>query len=399
MLSRSTAISSCHFCVESSAMGEMKLSPALLTTAFARPHVCLTKSRRRATSASFDTSAAKASDLASALSSAALTSSSLAWVRPTKTVVAPSSASAATVARPMPPAAPVTITTSSLNRSFCSTASSPLAASRRRALFRRLGLQAGIFLVGQRLQGRQHLAGEQPDVLLREIRRQGGELQHRQKILETEQPMTVHQLLAHGVRAAAQDDALLDEGIDGVFLSRDRALVAQHVLQRFGAEIAGRKQHLERQPQEFVEQRFDMAAGFRARLGVGVGNVNRSGPSLPYSRAGAAPPRGNNSDSAPPTGSGCRPADRRICARDAPPIRSSRSSRWRAPRSADAAADRAAATRSHTRNDNTGPRTQKVRAASSFAPRDRALPGSARARTPDWSPSSSIRRRCRAPCR
>src|SRR6516165_8494107 len=207
MLSRSTAISSCHFCVERSAMGEMKLSPALLTTAFALPHLCLMKSRRRATSASFDTSAAKASDLAPALSSAALTSSSLACVRPTKTVVAPSSASASAVARPMPPAAPVTITTSSLNRSFCSTASSPLAASRRRALFRRLGLQAGIF--GQRLQGRQHLAGEQPDVRLREIRRQGGELQHRQKILETEQPMTVHQLLAHGVRAAAKDDALL----------------------------------------------------------------------------------------------------------------------------------------------------------------------------------------------
>src|SRR5215468_9241363 len=206
MLSRSTAISSCHFCVESSAMGEMKLLPALLTTAFARPHVCLTKSRRRATSASFDTSAAKASDLAPALPSATA------------------------VARPMPPAAPVTTTTSSLNRSFCSTASSPLTASRRRALFRCLSLQAGIFLVGQRLQRRQHLAGEQPDVLLREIRRQGRELQHRQKILETEQPMTLDQLLAHGVRAAAQDDALLDEAIDGVFLSSDRALVAEHVL-------------------------------------------------------------------------------------------------------------------------------------------------------------------------
>src|SRR5215831_10844274 len=205
MLSRSTAISSCHFCVERSAMGEMKLLPALLTTAFARPHVCLTKSRRRATSASFDTSAAKASDLA------------------------PSSASASTVARPMPPAAPVT--TTSLNRSFCSTASLPFGrVSRLRALLRRLGLQAGIFLVGQRLQRRQHLAGEQPDVLLREIARQGGELQHRQKILETEQPVAVHQLLAHGARAAAQDDALLDEGINGVVLSRDRALVGQHVL-------------------------------------------------------------------------------------------------------------------------------------------------------------------------
>src|SRR5215831_10352137 len=232
MLSRSTAISSCHFCVESSAMGEMKLSPALLTTAFARPHVCLTKSRSRATSASFDTSAAKASDLAPALPSAAFTSSSLACVRPTRTVVAPSSASASAVARPMPPAAPVTTTTSSLNRSFCSTASLPFGrVSRLRALLRRLGLQAGIFLVGQRLQRRQHLAGEQPDVLLREIARQGGELQHRQKILETEQPVAVHQLLAHGVRAAAQDDALLDEGINGVLLSRDRALVGQHVLQ------------------------------------------------------------------------------------------------------------------------------------------------------------------------
>src|SRR5262249_9760807 len=192
MLSRSTAISSRHFCVESSAMGEMKLSPALSPTASARPHVCLTKPRSRAPSASFDTSAAKASDLAPLFSSAAFTSSSLACVRPTKTVVAPSSASASAVARPMPPAAPVTITTSSLNRSFCSTASSPLAASPLRALFRRLGLQAGIFLVGQRLQGRQHLAREQPDVLLRQIARQRRELQHRQKILETEQPMTVH---------------------------------------------------------------------------------------------------------------------------------------------------------------------------------------------------------------
>src|SRR6516225_11697355 len=98
------------------------------------PHVCLTKSRRRATSASFDTSAAKASDLAPALSSAALTPSSLAWVRPTKTVVAPSSASASAVARPMPPAAPVTITTSSLNRSFCSTASSLVVRSADRAI-------------------------------------------------------------------------------------------------------------------------------------------------------------------------------------------------------------------------------------------------------------------------
>src|SRR6516162_5070528 len=230
MLSRSTAISSCHFCVERSAMGEMKLSPALLTTAFARPHVCLTKSRRRATSASFDTSAAKASDLAPALSSAALTPSSLAWVRPTKTVVAPSSASAATVARPMPPAAPVTITTSSLKSQLLQHRFLPLSCVPPTALFRRLGLQAGIFFVGQRLQRRQHLAGEQPDVLIREIARQGGELQHRQEILETEQPMTVHQLLAHSVRAAAQDDALLDEGIDGVLLSRDRALVGQHVL-------------------------------------------------------------------------------------------------------------------------------------------------------------------------
>src|SRR5262249_2436333 len=187
--------------------------------------VCLTKSRRRATSASFDTSPAKASDLAPALPSAAFTSSSLAWVRPTRTVVAPSSASATAVARPMPPAAPVTTTTSSSNRRFCSTPPPPLPAPRRRALFRCLRLQAGIFLVGQRLQRRQHLAGEQPDVLLREIRRQGRELQHRQKILETEQPMTVHQLLAHRVRAAAQNDALLDESSDGVFLSHDRALV------------------------------------------------------------------------------------------------------------------------------------------------------------------------------
>src|SRR5262249_2139150 len=224
MLSRSTAISSCHFCVERSAMGEMKLLPALLTTAFARPHVCFTKSRRRATSASFDTSAAKASDLAPALPSAAFTSSSLACVRPTRTVVAPSSASASPASRPPPPAPPVTTTPSTLTRSCCTPASSPLTASRWRALFRCLRLQAGIFLVGQRLQGRQHLAGEQPDVLLREIRRQGRELQHRQKILETEQPMTVHQLLTHRVRAAAQDDALLDEAIDGVFLTRDRAL-------------------------------------------------------------------------------------------------------------------------------------------------------------------------------
>src|SRR6516165_6569760 len=183
MLSRSTAISSCHFSVERSAMGEMKLSPALLTTAFARPHLCLTKSRRRATSASFDTSAAKASDLAPLfLSSAAFTSSSLAWVRPTKTVVAPSSASASAVAHPMPPAAPVTITTSSLKSQLLQHRFLPLSCVPPTALFRRLGLQAGIFFVGQRLQRRQHLAGEQPDVLLREIARQGGELQHRQEI-------------------------------------------------------------------------------------------------------------------------------------------------------------------------------------------------------------------------
>src|SRR6516165_6092776 len=103
MLSRSTAISSCHFCVERSAMGEMKLSPALLTTAFARPHVCLTKSRRRAT---------------------------------------------------------LVVESQLLQHRFL-----PLSCVPPTALFRRLGLQAGIFFVGQRLQRRQHLAGEQPDVL------------------------------------------------------------------------------------------------------------------------------------------------------------------------------------------------------------------------------------------
>src|SRR5215472_386832 len=173
MLSRSTAISSCHFCVERSAMGEMKLLPALLTTAFARPHFCLTKSRRRATSASFDTSAAKASDLAPALPSAAFTSSSLLCVRPTRTVVAPSSASVSAVARPIPPAAPVTTTTSSLNRNCCSTASLPSICAGQSPLFRSLRLQAGIFLVGERLQRRQHLAREHPDVLFRQLARQG----------------------------------------------------------------------------------------------------------------------------------------------------------------------------------------------------------------------------------
>src|SRR5262245_54470040 len=222
MLSRSTAISSCHFSVESSAMGEMKLLPALLTTALARPHVRLTKSRSRATSSSFDTSAAKASDLAPPFSTAAFTSSSFACVRPTSTVVAPSSASASAVARPIPPAAPVTITTSPLNRNCWSTAFLPRLFPLV-ALFGRLGLQAGIFLVGQRLQGGQHLAREQPDVLLREVARQRGELQQRQEILEAEQPVGVRQRLAHGVRAGAEGDGLHDQEVDGVARCAGRA--------------------------------------------------------------------------------------------------------------------------------------------------------------------------------
>src|SRR2546429_6247413 len=121
------------------------------------------------------------------------------------------------------------------------------------ALFRGLRLQAGVFLVGQALQRRQHLAREQPDVLLGEAAREARELQQREKILEAEQAMRIHQLLAHGIGTAAEHDPLLDERVDGVFLPRYRALVAQHVLQRLGAEIAGRKYHLERLSQELVE--------------------------------------------------------------------------------------------------------------------------------------------------
>jgi hypothetical protein len=63
MLSRSTAISSRHLSVANSVIGDMKLLPALLTTALARPHRPFTKSRSLPTSASFETSAANASAL------------------------------------------------------------------------------------------------------------------------------------------------------------------------------------------------------------------------------------------------------------------------------------------------------------------------------------------------
>jgi len=87
-----------------------------------------------------------------------------------------------------------------------------------------------------------------------EAAREARELQQREKILEAEAgdahpPAACARLSG----LAAEHDPLLDERVDGVFLPRYRALVAQHVLQRLGAEIAGRKYHLERLSQELVE--------------------------------------------------------------------------------------------------------------------------------------------------
>jgi hypothetical protein len=76
-LSRSTAISFTPFLGRKIGDWEMKLLPALLTIALARPHLPSTKSRKRRTSPSFDTSAANVSALPPLFAMAAWVSSSL----------------------------------------------------------------------------------------------------------------------------------------------------------------------------------------------------------------------------------------------------------------------------------------------------------------------------------
>src|SRR5262249_16735773 len=233
----------------------MKLLPALLMMAFARPHLPATKSRSFAMSASLPTSAAKVSAFPPFFSIAVFTSSSLFWVRATRTAVAPSSATACAVERPMPVPAPVTTTTSPLNCNSLSTHCLPYR------LLGRMHLRAFVFLVGEGLQGRHYFAREQPDVALGQLARQRGELQETKEVLEAKQPVRVGELFAHGLGAAADNDPLLDEAVDRVLLPAHRALVAAHVLERLGRQIAGREQHLERQSQEPVEQAFDVGLG------------------------------------------------------------------------------------------------------------------------------------------
>src|ERR1700730_15577926 len=250
----------------------MKLLPALLMRAFTRPHRPATSSRSFPTSASLPTSATKVSAVPPFLAIAAFTSSSLLWVRATRTVVAPSSASASAVERPMPVLAPVTTTTSPLN---CNSLSTPASLSLSLRSVQRL---ACVFLVGELLQRRHHFLREQPDVLFGQIAGQGSELQETKQVLESKQAVRIHELLAHGFGAAADDDTLLDEAVEGVLLPAYRPLVAAHVLERLGRPIGGREQHLERQPQEPVEQAFDVGLGLLARLLVGVGDVDGGRP-------------------------------------------------------------------------------------------------------------------------
>src|SRR5260370_17013544 len=88
------------------------------------------------------------------------------------------------------------------------------------ALFRSLRLQTGVFPVGERLQRRQHLAGEQADVLVGELARQRRELQHAEKILEPEQAVALHQLLAPPIGATAYINPHLDNRVPALLLTR-----------------------------------------------------------------------------------------------------------------------------------------------------------------------------------
>src|SRR5439155_24662806 len=106
-------------------------------------------------------------------------------------------------------------------------------------LLRRAHLRACIFLVGEALERRHHLAREQLDVPFGQVARQRAELQQAEQILESKEAMSIHELLANRVGAAADDDALFDQAVYSVFLSGYRALVAAHVLERLGRQIAG----------------------------------------------------------------------------------------------------------------------------------------------------------------
>ena len=134
--------------------------------------------------------------------------------------MAPSSASASAVARPMPPAGAGDDHDLAVELQLLEHRFPLLGRSGRAPLIRRrwVCMPAYSLSVSACSAGMTSRANS-ADVLLRQVARQRGELQQAQEILEAEQAVAVHELLAHGVRAAAEDDALLDQGIDGVLLA------------------------------------------------------------------------------------------------------------------------------------------------------------------------------------
>ena len=69
---------------------------------------------------------------------------------------------------------------------------------------------------------RQHLAREQIDVLLAQLGRHRAEMQERQQMADAQPLDAVQQLLAHGLRAADDDEAAVEEVLGLEFAQIDR---------------------------------------------------------------------------------------------------------------------------------------------------------------------------------
>src|SRR5262245_3233549 len=154
------------------------------------------------------------------------------------------------------------------------------ASPRSRRLFGREARQckAAIVGVGQHLDRGHDLRREQPDVLFREPRRQGAELQHADQLLKAHAMMAFGDAAAHRVGTAADHDPALDQLLD-----LDATLVStlgrERALERFRRHVAGRKEHqLGLLGQEDVEQRLDVLARLVHGLLVALGDVDRRGP-------------------------------------------------------------------------------------------------------------------------
>ena len=128
------------------------------------------------------------------------------------------------------------------------------------------------------LDRRQHLAGEEADVLFGQIGGHGAEHEHAQQFREAHAVVALGYGLAHRVRAAADDDATLDQRLDGHAAPVLR-LHGQNLIERLRAHVARREEHeLARLGQQHIEHELDMGPSLVDGLLVGLRHIDGGAP-------------------------------------------------------------------------------------------------------------------------